>query len=219
MSKIKYNQEYLKDLSLKLNQISTNLSSSVNNSASLLDNDTLYGGIKKFNENMQIIGNRVRNTSSIVTRQGSSFEEGEIYIEKVFDSIEIPEELANIYSPLGIVSNEAHLDKKDGKAVNKSDIEEQVSMSDNYELTKEDLYELESSNQEVQELDDNYGESTVDLNNIATEKTATQEYEDSYDTEKIALESIAIEEPKKQEFEDDYSEHRVRIFNINKNGQ
>jgi hypothetical protein len=94
---------------------------------------------------------------------------GELLITGMFDAIEIPTELNNVYSPTGEVSNNIQVIKNDGMSVNNGSAanESKIDFVDNFE--RENITNIVKDQVLDKQFEDKYKENIVNLSNISND--------------------------------------------------
>ena len=244
MTKINYKQDNIETLMSALNRVASSLSGVADGfSSSLGNNETLTAGVDKIKSNVDIISQRASSTSSIVSKQNDSFIEGETKITSLYESIEIPTELGNVYSPYDDVESNVAVTKNDGKAVSDDVTSEQELDLKNNADGQETLYDLNDNRSSEKDFEDKYGEDKENLSDITNDNENKEKELDEYvDSEEIGLEdikedsnldektldeykeqnktqlnSIDSEETEKKELSDDYDSNKISLGAVSTN--
>ncbi len=186
MPVIKVNDDSISSIMQVLNKLSAELDGAITGNLGSLTSFPLIGdGIKKIQKNVRKMGSRAKNTSRIVAKQKDAFMSSELIITDMFNEIEIPTELNNVYSPVESEIRQVEIEKQDGASVNEGEaaqekeveIKSQIKIADlsNLTVNPKDLNEkgLQTNN-----IDDNIDEQAMaNINNEIEQET--QVFDDS----------------------------------------
>lgn len=221
MSVIKVVEDNVDLIMQRINQVTSAFEGIADGKLSSLAGLPLIGeGVQKIKKNVGTIKKRTGNTSRIIAKQKGSFINGELLITGMFDAIEIPTELNNVYSPTGEVSNNIQVDKNDGTSVNNgvASNETKIDFNDNFE--RENVTNIVNDSVIVEQFEDNYQGDNVNLTNISNNNgIKLDNFDDITNVEKRNIDTVITNaDTEQRELEtNDNQLATVKIENINDN--
>ena len=217
MAKIAYKQDNIELIMSKLNKVSGVLSGITTVGGSMAG-DSLFEGFNKIQKNMGVIGNRAMGCASVLGKGNDSFAQSEVYLESVIDSIELPTDLKNVYSPTEQTVVDTSLSKEDGKSVNDTDNTKEEQLED-INVRDKALGDITKAEVKDEQLTDMYADQGKVLGNVNKDGGDTlQEAEDVKLTQEIALGETKQGDTEEQVMKDNYASEGRSLGDVTSTG-
>lgn len=217
MAKIAYKQDNIELIMSKLNKVSGVLSGITTVGGSMAG-DSLFEGFNKIQKNMGVIGNRAMGCASVLGKGNDSFAQSEVYLESVIDSIELPTDLKNVYSPTEQTVVDTSLSKEDGKSINDTDNTKEEQLED-INVRDKALGDITKAEVKDEQLTDMYADQGKVLGNVNKDGGDTlQEAEDVKLTQEIALGETKQGDTEEQVMKDNYASEGRSLGDVTSTG-
>ena len=206
MVKINYNQDRVDMLNQKLNKLSAFFSDMSTKMEPFAKSSIIGEGASIIAGNISTLETRADGNSRVIRNGQNLLSDSEILNEQLIDSIEIPSDLNNVYSPTNINTENVSVDKKDGRSVTEGEavLEQSLELDKNIEKERLENILENKKEQEEKELTE-----FKDVKDLGLEEVGTE-----FETEEKELDNIG-EEIEKENLEQVNDNSYVKEQDIN----